>query len=208
MPPTRISFVRHGHVSNPRNVYYGRLPGFKLSEEGTLQARLASGKLQNREVCVVYSSPLLRARQTARIISASHPHAGFHLTELISEVRSPFDGCSRSEVEDRHWDVYTGVPPGFEQPADVFHRAKAFVNKVRRQYTGGHIVAVTHGDLIAFLILWAKEQSIDVKLKEDLRPFGLADRYPAPASISTMMFNTGDDQEVPSIEYSSSTSSP
>jgi hypothetical protein len=40
--PTSISFVRHGLVQARRDVYYGRLPGYGLSEAGVKQAQLTA----------------------------------------------------------------------------------------------------------------------------------------------------------------------
>jgi len=36
--PLRIHFMRHGHVNNPKQVYYGRLPRYRLSQRGLDQA--------------------------------------------------------------------------------------------------------------------------------------------------------------------------
>ena len=48
--PTSISFVRHGHVHNPENIVYGRLPGFRLSDLGRrgAQAHLNCGRRDSR----------------------------------------------------------------------------------------------------------------------------------------------------------------
>jgi broad specificity phosphatase PhoE len=62
---TVVHLVRHGEVHNPDGVLYGRLPGFRLSELGVAQAKLAAEYLATRPVGVIVSSPLERARQTA-----------------------------------------------------------------------------------------------------------------------------------------------
>ena len=36
---THIHLVRHGHVHNAEKVFYGRLPRFRLSCKGVMQAR-------------------------------------------------------------------------------------------------------------------------------------------------------------------------
>ena len=40
---TVVHLLRHGEVSNPRGVLYGRLPGYHLSEEGRLMSRPPPG---------------------------------------------------------------------------------------------------------------------------------------------------------------------
>jgi broad specificity phosphatase PhoE len=199
--PTTISFVRHGHVHNPKKVYYGRLPGFRLSEEGIRQAQTAAGLLAAHNLSAVFSSPLLRARQTARIILAAHPSLALRQSKLLLEVHSPWDGHPVSELVKRNWDIYSDSPAGYEQPVDVLNRALKFVTRTRRQYPGQHVLAVTHGDLIAFLFLWAREIAVNQENKQDLRLWGLADEYPDPGSITSLEFNSSSLNEKPGIEY-------
>ena len=198
---TSISFVRHGHVHNPQRVYYGRLPRFRLSEEGVFQAKAASQVLQAQKLGAIFSSPLLRARQTALVIQADHSHLALHISKWLNEVYFPFDGHPASELKERDWDTYTDTPPEYEQPINVLERAQKFIKKARRAYFGQHIVAVTHGDLIAFSILWAKSAPIRVEQSQKLRRLGIADEYPAPGSISTFVFATEAIDELPRVGY-------
>ena len=63
-------FLRHGEVQNNKDVFYANLPGFYLSRKGELQAKDASKKIKKIfNIQKIISSPLLRARQTADIIS-------------------------------------------------------------------------------------------------------------------------------------------
>jgi broad specificity phosphatase PhoE len=56
MPDTTlVHLIRHGEVSNPHGVLYGRLPGFHLSEDGRLQAKAAAGVLVGLGVVVLRS---------------------------------------------------------------------------------------------------------------------------------------------------------
>src|SRR5437867_537926 len=66
---TRIHLVRHGKVENPRRIVYGRLPGWRLSEEGRRQALAAAAWLAARGIAAVYTGPLERARETAETIA-------------------------------------------------------------------------------------------------------------------------------------------
>src|SRR5215475_7857950 len=67
---TIVHLVRHGEVENPTGVLYGRIPGFRLSEDGQVMAKAAADFLAGRDVTVLRSSPLERAIQTAEPISA------------------------------------------------------------------------------------------------------------------------------------------
>jgi broad specificity phosphatase PhoE len=66
---TTVHMLRHGEVHNPGAVLYGRLPGFRLSEDGQQMARDAADALRDRDITVVVASPLQRAQETARPIA-------------------------------------------------------------------------------------------------------------------------------------------
>lgn len=71
MPDTTVvHLLRHGEVSNPSGVLYGRLPGFHLSPEGEHMAKAAAAFLAGHDVTLVLSSPMDRARETAAPVAA------------------------------------------------------------------------------------------------------------------------------------------
>lgn len=89
MPADRIHLIRHGEVHNPGGVLYGRLPEFRLSERGHQMAELAAKDLlqQERKIGAIYSSPLLRTRE-----SAGHVQQAFSLTPTPDErLIEPFN---------------------------------------------------------------------------------------------------------------------
>ncbi|MCP4695226.1 MAG: histidine phosphatase family protein [Gammaproteobacteria bacterium] len=198
---TIISLIRHGHVHNPRNISYGRLPGFPLSEKGCRQAQAAADALRNKPIAAVFSSPQFRTRQTAKIILAQHNNLSLHISHLLNEAHTPYDGHQSSEMIARNWDAYTGTDPKYEQPADVLTRLLRFIADMRQRFAGKHIIAVTHGDIIAFGILRVKGVPIIPESKQTLCAQGLADDYPAPASIATFIYQTPHENEVPAFEY-------
>ena len=185
---TRITFVRHGHVHNPLGVLYGRLPRFHLSQRGEQQARWIAELLAREPIAAVVSSPLLRARQTARAIVRGHPGLALATSRRLNEVLTPYQGCTEEEVDRRGGDFYTGAGPGFEQPADVLTRMRRFAARTVRQFPGRHVVAVTHGDPIAFFVLWAGDAPVTPPNKTNLSPFGITGGYPGHTSAVTYAF--------------------
>jgi len=198
---TRISLVRHGTVHNPADIFYGRLPGFGLSAAGRIEAAGSARALGRQKIAAVFSSPLLRARQTARAISAEHPQADLHLSRLLLEVHTVFEGGPLRKVHARKDDVYTGAPPQFEQPEDICRRAQKFMLSVRRRFAGRHTVAVTHGDVIVFALLHAAGLPLTPANKRKLLSLGIADPYPAPGSITTFLYLTDSPDERPGFNY-------
>jgi broad specificity phosphatase PhoE len=61
-----VHLLRHGEVYNPDRILYGRLAGYRLSDLGIAQAKLAAEYLAQRPIGYLVSSPLERAQQTAQ----------------------------------------------------------------------------------------------------------------------------------------------
>ena len=123
MPEKTIAcLVRHASVHNPGELFYGRLPGFPLSEEGRREALQVAEYFKRMEIAAIFSSPLERAQETAEVIREHHKQLTLQTSELLNEVHTPFDGRPSAEVADRDWDLYTGVDPKYEQPRDVVPR--------------------------------------------------------------------------------------
>lgn len=71
MTRTTVHLLRHGEVFNPDRVLYGRLPGYRLSDLGIAQAKLAAESLAARNIGYLVSSPLERAQQTAEPLAGA-----------------------------------------------------------------------------------------------------------------------------------------
>lgn len=190
---TTIHFVRHGRVHNPERLFYGRLPGFRLNDVGRDQAQLAAQALCDKPVAALFSSPLLRARQTADVISAYHANKPLSISEHLLETHTPFDGLPIDNLATRNWDYYTNTGPPYEQPLDILQRVQHFIHQVRQTYSREHVTAVTHGDVIAFTMLWAHGIPVTPQNKRRY--------YPATASISTLIYQTNEPDEMPAYEY-------
>ena len=193
--------MRHGRVHNPEKIFYGRLPGFALSSQGLREARCAAQTLSREPLAAVYTSPLLRARQTARAIQACHRHLRIRTSVLLTEVYSPYEGQPTNVVNALGGDVYSGTAPPYEQPQDIIRRVQKFIRRIRKHFAGRQVVAVTHGDVITFMLLWANDLPAKPEYKRNLSVAGLSDRYPATASMSTLVYRTSSIDERPLVSY-------
>lgn len=90
-----IHLVRHGEVENPSAIIYGRMPGFGLSERGRRQARAGAEHLKDADVGALWSSPLQRAQETARVIGDAHD-IEITTDERLIESGSTFEGVGRT----------------------------------------------------------------------------------------------------------------
>ena len=199
--PIQIHLIRHGEVHNPSQILYGRLPRFRLNQNGRRQARAAGVHLDDYPIDALFSSPMLRARQTAREIIRYHPNLTLRVSELINEVCTSFEGRPGAEIDARNGDVYSGGDGCGEQPQDIVDRTRRFIHRVGRKYTGGQVAAVTHGDVITFIVLWARGFDPTPQNKNRLMSAGYPVAYPAHASITTLTYRSASPEEKPRIAY-------
>jgi broad specificity phosphatase PhoE len=88
---TVVHLLRHGEVYNPEGVFYGRLPGFRLSDLGLRMAERAAGFFSSRDIVLVIASPMERAQQTAAPVAAAHD-LEVGVDPRITEATSVFQG--------------------------------------------------------------------------------------------------------------------
>jgi broad specificity phosphatase PhoE len=190
---TTISLVRHGEVYNPQALYYGRLPRYRLSATGRKQAADTAAYLAAQTVANVYSSPLLRARQTAGIIAARLA-LPVRYSNLLLEVHSPHDGQTQAVMAQRDWDLYTGSSDQFEQPADVVKRLVRFFGRIRQNHPNQHTIAVSHADPLAWATQWATGQPLTLHGRRHLSAAGLPVDYPTYACVISLVFEKGENR--------------
>lgn len=198
-PETTIHLIRHGEVHNPRGILYGRLPRFPLNAKGFRQARSTGSVLRQYPIRALFSSPLLRARQTAREISRWNGNLAVHISALLNEVCSPYEGLLGEEVDARQGDIYTGAEACFEQPGDIMRRVQKFIARILKGYSGGQVAGVTHGDVILFTVIWAFGWTLTPQNKTNLIAAGFPATYPAHASITSLTFS--DPAALPLVSY-------
>lgn len=202
---TTIHFIRHGSVVNPDNILYGRLPDFPLNSQGVMEAEKAAIGLQSTPLEVIYTSPMLRARQTAEAIHAFHDTIPVITSDKLNEVFTPYQGMKAEALRHLNEDFYTGTQKPYEQPADIVERVQDFIWEVRKQTAFCEVAAVTHGDIIVFFVSKMKGLGLVPGDKARLTLAGMQDNYPATASITTMTYFTESEDEEPMVEYCSGT---
>jgi broad specificity phosphatase PhoE len=199
--PTQIHLIRHGEVHNPRQILYGRLPRFRLSDAGRRQAESTAHWFNGRPVAALFSSPLLRARQTAQAFADRHPLLQIQISAWLNEVYTSYEGWPGATIDARGGDVYTGSGDGFEQPDDIVKRVRKFTARSCARFPGRQVVAITHGDVITFTYLWALGFDLTPENKTRLKQAGFAVAYPAHASVTTLTCQTNAPNERPKITY-------
>jgi broad specificity phosphatase PhoE len=159
---TIVHLVRHGEVANPDGILYGRIPGFNLSEDGRLMAKTAAGFLAGRDVTVLRSSPLDRARQTAEPIAAQLG-VPIEIDERLIEPWNHFEGLNvgvgdGSLRAPRHWyHLRNPFRPSWGEPyKEVASRVLAAAADAAAEARGHEAVCVSHQ-----LPIWVTRRSVE-----------------------------------------------
>ena len=147
---TLVHLLRHGEVSNPAGVLYGRLPDFHLSEDGLLMAKAAAGFLAGRDVAALLSSPMERALETAAPLAAQF---GLEVSvdERLIEPWNHFEGTTFGVGEGAlskpaHW-RYLRNPfrPSWGEPyTSIAARMHAAMAEAAQAARGREAVCVSH----------------------------------------------------------------
>lgn len=152
-PVTTIWLARHGEVHNPDRILYGRLPRMGLSGEGLRQAEAQGVFLAGRPLARIYSSPLLRARQTARRIQERHPAVPISISRDLLEIRSGWEGTPSRHLDRLGWNYYDNPhSEGDERIAEIRDRMQRWVRRCLRQHPRHEVVGISHGDPILILL--------------------------------------------------------
>jgi len=162
--------VRHGEVHNPQRVLYGRLPNYRLSDDGRAMARSAAEFLrgEGRPVSALYASPLQRTRESAEPFTEL-----FGLEPVIDdrviEPTNVFEGkrMKRALLNPLNWRHLRdpSVPSWGEPYADVVARMDAAMREAWDESDGGDVVIVSHQ-----LPIWVTHLSVAGEpLKHDPR---------------------------------------
>lgn len=145
---TVVHLLRHGEVENPEGILYGRLPGYHLSERGREMAKLAAHHLAGRDVTVVASSPLERARETAEPLAAQFG-VPVRIDDRLIEAKNAFEGqrfhASRVLAPVVWPRLLNPLRPSWGEPyVQIAARMGAVVEAARDAADGHEAVLVAH----------------------------------------------------------------
>jgi probable phosphoglycerate mutase len=94
----KIFIVRHGETEWNRTKRFQGISDIPLNERGKAQAEALAHALKDDAIDVVYSSPLIRAKETARAVHHFHPSSLFFEEEGLREMNlGEFEGIKAKE---------------------------------------------------------------------------------------------------------------
>jgi len=155
----RLYFVRHGEsTANLRREFSNSGSKHPLTEKGVEQARALAGDLSGLQFGQIYSSPILRAVQTAQILAESL-HAPLEITDALQEWSV---GIYEGTADPLGWELHRQVQedwfihgkldskmPGGESFNEIQGRFTPFIEALvcDGRNSNRNIILVGHGGL-------------------------------------------------------------
>jgi len=149
---TRLYLVRHGSTNMTAENRFSGASGADLSDEGRAQAARLADRLRGEDIAAVYTSPLSRAMDTARILAYPHGHVPMARDGLREISHGRWEGLTRDEVEAqcpdeyRMWeaDPFTFAPQGGESGVAVLARALPVIREIVVAHEHQRVLVVSH----------------------------------------------------------------
>lgn len=152
----KLYIIRHGQTNwNIAKKIQGR-QDIPLNERGRYQAGCLKKAMENRPVTAVFSSPQIRAMETAKAVALSSGSAVIPVKDLMEINYGSWEGKTEEELlqEDRAlyeaWWSHPAetAPPGGESISQVNERCQKAWKEIKPQLTGDAAI-VAHGGLLA-----------------------------------------------------------
>ncbi len=167
----RIILIRHGETEwNRLHRFQGR-SDIALNPKGNEQARALALTLKDETITAIYSSPLLRAIETATHIGKFHPSTPIMKEVGLMEMNlGDFEGMEARQWALHHQDfrkVWEKNPatlsmPGGESLQEVQHRAVDVLNRISERYAPGSTLLIcSHNFVIITLLCFASGIPLD-----------------------------------------------
>ncbi len=157
---TRIFLVRHGATVLSAEDRFAGATDVELSGEGREQARRLAARLSDERVAAIFSSPLQRTAETARILAIPHT-LDVQTRDGLREIsHGHWEKLTRHEVEIAFpaeaaaWeeDPYTFAPVGGESGLAVTARSLPVLLEIVRAHPGETAIIVSHKATIRLLL--------------------------------------------------------
>lgn len=150
----RLILARHARTAETGKRLTGRLPGVGLSAEGREQARALAAVLASAGIHTIYTSPVKRCRETARIVAEPHGLEPEPYRSLNEVGYGSWSGRTLGSLRrTRLWRQVHAAPsrvrfPGGESVLEVHLRVIGACEELADAHGSATLLLVTHGDVI------------------------------------------------------------
>lgn len=186
MPEVRtVIFLRHGEADKQSpDIFFGRTDT-ALTEAGRMAAVGAANRLSRMRIDALWSGPLVRCRQTARLLKLAPE---IQVEEGLNEMNfGKWEGKNRAECrkDEAAWAAFTGpngAPPEGESVVDFHNRVVEAYNRILEKTEDKKVLLiVAHHSVICSIVADAL----------DMGPGGAFHFRCAPGSLSSIDYVDG-----------------
>jgi broad specificity phosphatase PhoE len=179
--------IRHGETAWSRSGQHAGRTDIPLTDAGVTAARALAPVLAGRHFVAVFSSPLRRAMQTARLAGLTGVTPD---PDLLEWDYGGYEGMTATRIRESRpgWDLWRdGVIPGdTDHPGERLHqvaaRCDALLDRIRPLVDGGDVALIAHGHLQRVLTArWLGLDALSGRL------FG----HPGPGTLTTLGIEDG-----------------
>jgi broad specificity phosphatase PhoE len=141
-----LVIVRHADTDWTASGQHTGRTDLPLNEEGGAKALALRPRLAGRTFAAVWSSPLVRARETARLAGFTPEERG----ELVEWDYGAYEGLTSAQIRELRpgWDMWRDGCPDGEDAADVARRADAVLATLPPD---GDVLVFSHGHMLRVL---------------------------------------------------------
>jgi probable phosphomutase (TIGR03848 family) len=182
-----LFLIRHAVTAHTGELLTGWMPGVHLSEQGREEARAMAERMAPVKLAAVYSSPVDRALETAKVL-ASSKGLRVRVREGIGEVRyGEWEGRRLATIaKTRQWRRVVSRPgdirfPGGETIRETQCRALDAIAQIAEENPGKAAAAVSHADVIKLVIAYYAGIPLELYARIGI----------APASVSALSIGAG-----------------
>jgi len=179
---TTVLLVRHGQTESNITGYFMGWSDEDISELGYAQASSLSSRLAIFPIASIYSSPLRRTLNTARVLAEPHKLEPEVLAELIEIGLGDWQGLHREEIIQKWPDIWkqsridpsdVALPNG-ESFQHVTERAVRAFNRIVAENTDRQVLAVTHDVVIRVLVAHTLDTSNSIYRRMEINNASLS----------------------------------
>jgi len=126
----KVYLIRHGETEWTKTKRHTGLTDIPLTDQGRKEGEFLKVRLQGKSFKRVFSSPLLRAKETAEIAGFKHPEIE---PDLVEWDYGDYEGLTLPEIREIEpkWTIFSKGARGGESLGDVAARAQRVIAKVR-----------------------------------------------------------------------------
>jgi broad specificity phosphatase PhoE len=147
-PGDEVWLVRHGETEWSRDGRHTSTTDLPLTEEGREVAERLRDRLHREPFSLVLTSPLRRARDTARLTG----HGGAEVDDDLAEWDyGELEGLTTPQIRETEpgWTIWEGAVPGGESAAQVTRRLDRVMARCRA--VDGRVLLFGHGHALRAL---------------------------------------------------------